>query len=140
MFIWKSRVLQVLLLKRRRSIRNPRLHCSHALNRVGCMKIYHRLSKSIKMDKDAFKIIRILQKTYISRIKTHTFDPNVHRLILIDVDNSKVTVDFLNTMIFHLMPQTLILAHFQWRGRLGGGYGSQYLWMVDDKSYGNPNP
>ena len=34
---------------------NPGLLHSHALDHVGCMQIYHRLSKSIKMDKHVFK-------------------------------------------------------------------------------------
>ena len=38
------------------------------------------------------------------------------------------------------MTQTLILAHFWWGEKEGRGYGSQSLWMVEDNSYGNPNP
>ena len=37
------------------------------------------------------------------------------------------------------MTQTLILAHFWWGGKNGGGYGSLSLWIVEDKSY-DPNP
>ena len=37
------------------STRNPRLLCFHALDRVGCMQIYHRLSKSITTDKYVLK-------------------------------------------------------------------------------------
>ena len=36
------------------------------------------------------------------------------------------------------MTQTLILAHFWWGEKEGRGYES--LWMVEDNSYGNPNP
>ena len=38
------------------------------------------------------------------------------------------------------MTRTLILAHFWWRGKEVGGYGSQSLWIVEDEGYGNPNP
>ena len=38
------------------------------------------------------------------------------------------------------MTQTLILAYFRWGGKEGGGYDSQSLWMVEDKSYENSNP
>ena len=34
---------------------NSKLLHSHALDRIRCMQIYHRLSKSIAMDKHVFK-------------------------------------------------------------------------------------
>ena len=37
------------------TVGNPRLLCSHALDRVGCMQIYPKLAKSIIMDKRVFK-------------------------------------------------------------------------------------
>ena len=37
------------------STRNPGLLYFHALDRVGCMQIYHRLSKSITTDKYVLK-------------------------------------------------------------------------------------
>ena len=37
------------------SVGNPELLCSHALDHVGCMQIYPRLSKYIAMDKQVFK-------------------------------------------------------------------------------------
>ena len=36
-------------------------------------------------------------------IKSHTFDLNILESIPIDVDNSKVVVDLVNTMIFRSM-------------------------------------
>ena len=38
------------------------------------------------------------------------------------------------------MTRTLILAHFRWGGKEGGGYDSLSLWMMEDKTYGNLNP
>ena len=38
------------------------------------------------------------------------------------------------------MTRTLILAHFWWEGKEGGGYGSLSPWMVEEKSYKNPSP
>ena len=35
---------------------------------------------------------------------------------------------------------TLFLAHFWLGENEGGGYDFFSLWMVEDKSYGNPNP
>ena len=54
------------------------------------------------------KTIRIPYKTYIQRIKSHTFDMNVPKSILINVDNSKVVLDLVNPMIFRPMSPTLI--------------------------------
>ena len=34
----------------------------------------------------------------------------------------------------------LFLVHFRWGGEEGGVYNSLSLWMVEDKSYRNPNP
>ena len=42
--------------------------------------------------------------------------------------------------VFNLITRPLILAHFEWGGNEGEGYDSLSLWMVEDKSYGNPNP
>ena len=43
----------------------------------------------------------------------------------------------------HYIPlddSTLFLAHLRWGGKEGGDYDSLSFWMVNDKSYGNPNP
>ena len=42
--------------------------------------------------------------------------------------------------VFCAMTRTLILAHFRWGGKDGGGHDSLSIWMVKDKNYGNPNP
>ena len=69
------------------------------------------------------KIIWIPQKSYIQRIKSHTFDSDVLRSIPIDVDNSKVVMDLVNSMIFH--PMTLpCIQELRWRRSQGGGQGS----------------
>ena len=79
---------------------NTGLLCSHAQDHVGCIQIYHKLSKSIAMNKQVLKKIRIPQKRQKYIIKQHTFDPDVPESILIDVDNSKVIMNLINTMIF----------------------------------------
>ena len=81
----------------------------HALDHVRFMQIYHRLSKSIAMDKQVFKN----NKNTIENIdleNPHTFDPNVLKSIPINVNNSKVAVDLINTMIFRYDDSSLCLS------------------------------
>ena len=93
------------------------------------------------MDKQVFKNNKnTIENIDLENKATYLWSEWVPGSILIDVDNLKVVVDLINTMIFCLMTRTLILTHFWWEGKEGGVYGSQSLWMVEDKNYGNPNP
>ena len=49
-FICQKRFKEIVAI-----VGNPRLLCSHALDRVGCMQIYPKLSKYIVADKQVFK-------------------------------------------------------------------------------------
>ena len=82
------------------SVRNPRLFRSHALYHVGCMQIYPTLSKSFVANKQVFKNnMNTIENTDLEN-KLHTFHLDVPKSILIDVDNSKVIMDLVDTMIF----------------------------------------
>ena len=69
-----------------------------------CKSILSSLNLSHRINKYS-NTIWIPQKTQIQRIKSHTFDLDVPRSILINVDNSKVIMDLVNIMIFR--PMTL---------------------------------
>ena len=56
-------------------------------------------------DKQVFKNNMDTIKSYIKRIKLHTCDPDSPESILIDIDNSKVMMNLVNTMI--IRPITL---------------------------------
>ena len=52
-------------------------------------------------------------------------------------------LEVVGSLVNHGLPSnesTLFLAHFQWEWKEDRGYNSLSLWMVGDKSYGNPNP
>ena len=89
---------------------NPRLLHSHAMNHVQRMQIYPRLFKCIIVDKQVLKTIWTTQKTWIQRIKPHTFDTDIPESIPINVDNSKVIMDLVNTMIFYPMSLSCVQA------------------------------
>ena len=56
-------------------------------------------------DKQVLKNNMDTIKSYIKRIKLRTFDPDSPESILIDIDNSKVIMDLIKTMI--IRPITL---------------------------------
>ena len=59
------------------------------------------------------------------------------------IQELKTTLRLLEVSLTHnlsLDDLTLFLAHFRWGGKKGGDYDPLSLSMMEDKSYGNPNP
>ena len=75
------------------------------LDHVGCMQIYFKLSKSISMDKQVLKNYKDTIETIDLENKSTYLWSGCSGSISIDVRNSKVIMDLINTMIFR--PVTL---------------------------------